>query len=113
MVEVLTCLKDWQQGEDRQQHTAKNVALEEAYKNQYLDEDGAGAPADQDSGGRLRGCLFSAFHYFLLAFRRSKNWMGPKARSWKHLSMSFSASRFWGYPTFGSPESLSTKVMKS
>jgi hypothetical protein len=53
MVEVMTCLKDWQQGEDRQQHTTKNVALEEAYKNQYLDEDGAGAPTDQDSGSRL------------------------------------------------------------
>jgi hypothetical protein len=53
MVEVLTYLKDWQQGEDRQQHTTENVALEEAYKNQYLDEDGAGAPVDQDSGSRL------------------------------------------------------------
>jgi hypothetical protein len=50
MVEVLTCLKDWQQGEDRQQHTTENVALEEAYKNQYLDEDGASAPTDQDLG---------------------------------------------------------------
>jgi hypothetical protein len=26
------------------------VALEEAYKNQYLDEDGASAPTDQDLG---------------------------------------------------------------
>jgi hypothetical protein len=31
MVKVLTCLKDWQQGEDRQQHTTENVALEKAY----------------------------------------------------------------------------------
>jgi hypothetical protein len=31
MVKVLTCLKRWQQGEDRQQHTTKNVALEKAY----------------------------------------------------------------------------------
>jgi hypothetical protein len=53
MVEVLTCLKDLQQREYRQQHTTKNVALEEPYKNQYLDEDGAGAPADQDSRSRL------------------------------------------------------------
>jgi hypothetical protein len=53
MVEVLTCLKDLQQREDRQQHTTENVALEEAYKNQYLDEDGAGAPAYQDSRSRL------------------------------------------------------------
>jgi hypothetical protein len=48
----------------------------------------------QFSFGRFRGCLFSVFHYFLLLFERSKNWMTPNVRSWKHLSMSFSASRF-------------------
>jgi hypothetical protein len=50
----------------------------------------------QFSFGRFRGegGLFSIFHYFLLVFERSKNWMAPNMRSWKHLSMSFSASHF-------------------
>jgi hypothetical protein len=35
--------------------------------------------------------------------------MTSNARSWKHLSMSFSAYHFWDHPTFGSLESQSTK----
>jgi hypothetical protein len=31
--------------------------------------------------------------------------MIQKVRSWKHIFMSFSASRFRGHPTFGSHES--------
>jgi hypothetical protein len=36
----------------------------------------------------------SNFSLFLLALGRSKNWIISKAGSWKHYSMSFSASRF-------------------
>jgi hypothetical protein len=50
----------------------------------------------------LWGVCFQLFTIFLLAFGRSKNWLTQKVRSWKHLSMSFSASRFLDHPTFGS-----------
>jgi hypothetical protein len=42
----------------------------------------------------LRGVCLQFFLIFFISFREIKNWMVPKARSWKHLSMSFSASRF-------------------
>jgi Na+/H+-dicarboxylate symporter len=53
----------------------------------------------------LAGVCFQLFVIFLLAFRRFKNWMTLKARSWKHFFMSFSTSRFLSHPAFGSPES--------
>ena len=41
---MLTCLKDWELGEKREQHaTSDNKELEEAFKNLYLDEDEGGA----------------------------------------------------------------------
>jgi hypothetical protein len=52
----------------------------------------------------LEGVCFQFFVIFI-SFQKIKNWMVPKARSWKHLFMSFSASRFWGHPAFGSLES--------
>ena len=39
MVEILTCLKDWQLGESREQHNIANNDMEEHYKNMYLDEE--------------------------------------------------------------------------
>ena len=39
MVENLTCLKDWQLGENREQHNIANNDMEEHYKNMYLDEE--------------------------------------------------------------------------
>jgi hypothetical protein len=54
---------------------------------------------------KLKGMLaYNFLSFFSLAFRRSKNWMAPKVRSRKYLSMSFSASHFWSHLTFGSPE---------
>jgi hypothetical protein len=53
----------------------------------------------------VKEVFISSFSSFLLAFGRSKNWMAPKTRSWKHLSMSFSAFLFWDHPAFGSLES--------
>jgi hypothetical protein len=38
--------------------------------------------------------VYSFLSFFSLAFGRSKNWMAPKARSWKHISMSFSTHPF-------------------
>ena len=42
MVEILTCLKDWYQAEDRSQHTveAHHLQLESSFKDQYLDDNG-------------------------------------------------------------------------
>ena len=43
-IEMLTCLKDWELGEKREQHAATdNKELEEAFKNLYLYEDEGGA----------------------------------------------------------------------
>jgi hypothetical protein len=58
--------------------------------------------------GKLFCCIAKGMFVYIflsLAFGRSKNWMVSKARSWKHFSMSFSASRFCDHPAFGSPES--------
>jgi len=38
-VEMLTCIKDWELGERREQHSADNQDLEDYFKNLYLDED--------------------------------------------------------------------------
>jgi hypothetical protein len=45
-VEMLTCIKDWEQGARREQHEAEDLELEEAFKNLWLDEDGSGGTAD-------------------------------------------------------------------
>jgi len=39
---MLTCMKDWDQGARREQHASKDVDLEEAFKNLFLDEEGEG-----------------------------------------------------------------------
>jgi hypothetical protein len=39
MVEILTCLKDWQMGDDREQHNLENPELQQAFENQCLDGD--------------------------------------------------------------------------
>ena len=43
---MLTCLKDWELGEKREQHVVDNQELEDSFQNLYLDEDGpaGGAP---------------------------------------------------------------------
>jgi hypothetical protein len=79
----------------------------------FISAETSGIAAFSSPSTTLRGCLFLVFRHFLLAFGRSKNWMASKVRSWKHLSMNFSASRFWGNLTFGSPGSYFTKVTKS
>ena len=38
---MLTCIKDWELGERREQHEAKDTELEEAFENLYLDEEEA------------------------------------------------------------------------
>ena len=45
-VEMLTCLKDWELGEKREQHAVDNQELEDSFQNLYLDEDepASGAP---------------------------------------------------------------------
>ena len=45
-VEMLTCIKDWELGERREQHAVDNQELEESFKNLYLDEDEAGGAPD-------------------------------------------------------------------
>ena len=42
-VEMLACVKDWELGESRLQHTIDNQELEDSFKNLYLDEDADGA----------------------------------------------------------------------
>lgn len=38
-VEMLTCLKDWELGEKREQHAVDNPELEDSFQNLFLDED--------------------------------------------------------------------------
>ena len=38
-VEMLTCLKDWELGEKREQHVVDNPELEDSFQNLFLDED--------------------------------------------------------------------------
>ena len=45
IVEMLTCIKDWELGEKREQHAVDNQELEDSFKNLYLDEDEAAAGA--------------------------------------------------------------------
>jgi hypothetical protein len=48
-VEMLTCLKDWELGEKRKQHSAAdNKELEDAFNNLYQDEPDGG---DEVAGG--------------------------------------------------------------
>ncbi|XP_066373162.1 putative 3,4-dihydroxy-2-butanone kinase [Miscanthus floridulus] len=42
---MLTCIKDWELGERREQHAVDNQELEDSFKNLYLDEDEAAADA--------------------------------------------------------------------
>jgi len=48
-VEMLTCMKDWEQAVRREQHALEDVDLEEAFKNLFLD--GEGEASGSGSGG--------------------------------------------------------------
>ena len=50
-VEMLTCIKDWEQGAAREQHKAQDFDLEDKFKNLYLDEVGEGSGSGTGSGG--------------------------------------------------------------
>jgi len=49
-VEMLTCIKDWEQGVRREQHAPEDVDLEEAFKNLFLDKEGEGSGSDGTAG---------------------------------------------------------------
>jgi hypothetical protein len=42
-MEMLTCIKDWEQGARREQHAAEDLDMEEAFKNLFLDEESSGS----------------------------------------------------------------------
>jgi len=54
-VEMLTCIKDWEQGARREQHTPEDLDLEEAFKNLFLDEQGEGSGTGSGSDGTAGG----------------------------------------------------------
>ena len=39
MVEMLTCIKDWEEGNARTQHTVENKELEDLFSDLYLDDE--------------------------------------------------------------------------
>jgi hypothetical protein len=39
MVEMLTCIKDWEEGNARTQHTVENKKLEDSFSELYLDDE--------------------------------------------------------------------------
>ena len=43
IVEILTCIKDWEGGARREQHEPEDLDIEEAFKNLFLDRDGDGS----------------------------------------------------------------------
>ena len=49
-VEMLTCIKDWEQGVRREQHAPEDVDLEEAFKNLFLDKEGEGSDSNGTAG---------------------------------------------------------------
>ncbi|KAL6661578.1 hypothetical protein ACP70R_000962 [Stipagrostis hirtigluma subsp. patula] len=44
-VEMLACLKDWEQGEARTQHSVQEKDLQEAFEEMFLEEEGNGSAA--------------------------------------------------------------------
>ena len=56
-VEMLTCIKDWELGARREQHTPEDTDLEEAFKNLFLDDQGSsqGDGSGTGSGGTAAG----------------------------------------------------------
>jgi hypothetical protein len=42
-MEMLTCIKDWEQRAAREQHVPEDPEIEEAFKNLFLDENGDGS----------------------------------------------------------------------
>ena len=54
-VEMLTCMKDWEQAVRTEQHAPEDVDLEEAFKNLFLDEQGEGSGTSSGSGGTAGG----------------------------------------------------------
>ena len=54
-VEMLTCIKDWEQGARREQHTPEDLELEEAFNNLFLDEQGEGGDTGSGSGNTAVG----------------------------------------------------------
>jgi hypothetical protein len=41
IVEMLICIKDWEQGQEKGQHTVEDKELEDYFKNLWLDEEAA------------------------------------------------------------------------
>ena len=54
-VEMLACIKDWELGESRLQHTIDNQELENSFKNLYLDDDAVGAAGIVGAGSSGAG----------------------------------------------------------
>jgi len=54
-VEMLACIKDWELGESRLQHTVDNRELEDSFKNLYLDDDADGAAGTASAGSSGAG----------------------------------------------------------
>ena len=52
---MLACIKDWELGESRLQHTIDNQELENSFKNLYLDDDGDGAAGTAGAGSSRAG----------------------------------------------------------
>jgi len=54
---MLTCIKDWELGARREQHTPEDSDLEEAFKNLFLDDQGSsqGDGSGTGSGGTAAG----------------------------------------------------------
>ena len=52
---MLACIKDWELGESRLQHTIDNQELEDFFKNLYLDDDADGVVGTAGAGSSGAG----------------------------------------------------------
>jgi hypothetical protein len=50
-LEMLTCMKDWEQGVRREEHAVEDPNLEEAFNNLFLDEEGEGSDVGTAAAG--------------------------------------------------------------
>ena len=58
---MLACIKDWELGESRLQHTVDNQELEDSFKNLYLDDDEDRAAGTAGAGSSGAGVGTGSF----------------------------------------------------
>jgi hypothetical protein len=64
MVEMLLCMKDWELGDARAQHSVQDKELEAAFEGLYLDEE------QPDLGSVMMLCIMCSFIYVIFSIEQ-------------------------------------------